>query len=157
LYFPSTSENRITLDGLFWGDPIEISDATGYSVTEVTYNLGSYSIVETGRNSNGEWIKFSNGLLIMYGYATLPGQALSILAQGYWTFPVQPYNPQDSNINFSVVVENGNGYAGDIGLQAMNGVYSAISSTTAILKSYSYRNVIQYPVVYRIHFIGRWQ
>lgn len=66
LYFPSTSENRITLDGLFWGDPIEISDATGYPVTEVSYNLGPYSIVETGSNTNGNWIKFSDGTMICY-------------------------------------------------------------------------------------------
>ena len=64
LYFPPIAENRITLDGLFWGDPIEISDATGYPVTEVTYNLGPYSIVETGSNTNGTWIKFSDGTMI---------------------------------------------------------------------------------------------
>ena len=71
LYFPSASENRITLDGLFWGDPIEISDATGYPVTEVSYNLGPYSIVETGSNSNGNWIKFSDGWMICYGLASM--------------------------------------------------------------------------------------
>jgi len=66
LYFPTTAQNRITLDGLFWGDPIEISDATGYPVTEVTYNVGPYAIVESGSNSYGNWIKFSDGTMIQY-------------------------------------------------------------------------------------------
>ena len=68
MYFPSASKNRITFDGLFWGEPIEISDATGYSVTEVSYNTGPYAIVESGSNSSGRWIKFSDGTMIQYGY-----------------------------------------------------------------------------------------
>jgi len=66
LYFPTKSINKITLDGLFWGDPIEISNATGYPVTEVTYNTGPYAIVEHGISSAGEWVKFSNGWMIQY-------------------------------------------------------------------------------------------
>jgi len=64
LYFPTESQNRITFDGLFWGDPIEISDATEYPVTEVSYNTGPYAIVETGSNTSGRWIKFSDGTMI---------------------------------------------------------------------------------------------
>ena len=41
LYCPSTTENRITFDGLFFGEPIELSDATGYPVTEVSYNVNN--------------------------------------------------------------------------------------------------------------------
>jgi len=66
------------LDGLFWGDPIELSDATGYPVTEVSYNTGPYAIVETGSNSNGSWIKFSDGTMIIHGK-----QTGSIPATGY--------------------------------------------------------------------------
>lgn len=64
IYFPATPTRAITAHGLFWGDPILISDATNYTVTRVN---------PPGITSNG-YVTLPNGLIMQWGIHNATGQ-----------------------------------------------------------------------------------
>lgn len=71
-------------------------------------NIKTFGIIESGSNSNGNYIKFSDGTMIEYGSATIStnnssGGIFPYLGGSYITFPTQFLN---SPVCFSNIYED---------------------------------------------------
>ena len=93
-----------------------------------TYLYGT--IIEKGSNSNGKYIKYSDGTLIQYGIISLGiinyanGDGVVYLAPSVYTkeFPI---SFKDTNISISLAIENiGGGVGGICGSGTTKSLYS---------------------------------
>lgn len=126
------------------------------SAREVQYSQTSYyqlgaGIVEEGKNSNGSWVKFSNGMMMCWNMKVVfSGTSGGVgWTQSFsWTFP---YAFADTNLSFSV--ENHSGWSAGFnpGVEGWN--------TTSLSGYYYQLYGSDYNVTLRLFLmaIGRWK
>jgi len=125
--------------------------ATVYNSLKNLYGVG-YGIVETGSNTNGTWIKFSDGTMIQYGSFITAGNGGTDYT-GYRTYPVTFTTKPDYTI--------GNAWSGYHGAGISSANQIALVNNWTDKFFYAVRFIgatsSSYNIVYNWTAIGRWK
>lgn len=130
-------------------------DASG----NVKSGLEGYTIIEEGSNSNGSWIKFSNGVMVCWGVITMSTQLIDTDCYTTWTFPASFRSTLNLCIQRTPLYQgDGSGSESYIGEREYNGVYIILVNPTYLtVMSYSYKHAIGQSTTYSMCVTGRWR
>jgi len=110
------------------------------------------NIIESGSNSNGDWVKLEGGTLIQSGVGTCPADV------GYAevTFPLE-----FKNINYIMIANHkytgGNGYGGSGQLRNITNPQSYTKSSAYIYSYFSDGSIANYVRNVQYIAIGKWK
>jgi len=114
------------------------------------------AIIERGSNANGDYVRFADGTQICWGVVVLPAQALNSQATVNGNFPASFINAPSSS-SYAALTSVLGGNQSDIGAQAYNGIWAAVTLNYYQLNSYSYRQGTGDGIRYAYTVIGRWK
>ncbi|MNI42258.1 hypothetical protein D3C73_965400 [compost metagenome] len=126
------------------------------AVADLLGPVSNGAVMERGSNANGEYVRYANGAIEMWGTCVLPAGAaltqLSVVA----LFPTLFYD-NTYHLTVTPVGANGSGYQGSIGEYYMNGPFLSLATDRCTVLLYTYRSAQTNALNMTWRAVGRWQ